>query len=328
MKTKSLIIFSLFFLLASCGELSTTDSLNEETTSSPTSSLTTTSVDKKLYIKVVKQYLGYSPTKIETYINNVLTNNLNLYYEIMDESICKIENGFVDGFKIGTTTVFASLEDGTEASFEVFINDPAEYIFDRDVRSRLEDFERNGNYANPTLFIGDSFFDEHNFWNSFYQDFSESKKCITVGISSSKTTDWLMFRDKLIFNLNPKNLIIHLGTNDVNDSTINKTPEEYYLQITTFLDYVVEALPNVPIYYFGIENRTATSGYGSKNPYVEIVTAKLKDEYAQRYSNFTYIDSPAIFNANQNKYIRADGIHPSADGYAYYVDVLNNLVNF
>ena len=62
--------------------------------------------------------------------------------------------------------------------------------------------------------------------------------------------------------------------------------------------------------------------------YVERVTAKIKDEFAPAHSNFTYIDSPAVFNLDLDTYISADDIHPSEAGRQWYVETLKNLVKW
>jgi lysophospholipase L1-like esterase len=147
-----------------------------------------------------------------------------------------------------------------------------------------------------------------------------------MGLSGSKSTDWVIVRDRLLFHYQPKNVVIHIGTNDINDNPILQTVDQYYATITSFLDLVLDALPETPVYYLGIEDRAGSAG--GKNLYSEKVTAMIKDTYAPKHSGFTYVDSPSVFNADQAKYIRADNIHPSADGYAYYVKKLREIVSF
>lgn len=319
--------------LVSCNSTSHSEILVDTSTetTTETTEITNKTSNEPMELKItnVKHYLGYSPTEIKTYVNKELTRDLDLYYEIMDESICSISNdGYVTGLAIGQTTVYASMIDGTEESFEVYVNDPTEYIYNRDVCSREEAFTLRGNPKDSTIFIGDSFFDENNFWKTFYMDFECTPKCVALGISGSKSTDWMMFRDRLVNNYQPKNVVIHIGTNDINDNSVLGTIDGYYRQITDFLEAIVSKLPNTNFYYLGSENRTVSSGYGAKNAYAEQVTAKIKEEYAPKHANFTYIDSPSVFNANQEKYMSSDGIHPSADGYKYYVETLNQLIQY
>lgn len=323
------IILPLFFVLSvsGCSGSGMTESplSSDSMPHSETHSSQSETEPYTLYIKTVRQYLSYAPTKIEVFQNGE-PSTIDLYYEIEDEEICTIENGYVTGLKIGETRVYASSIDGTETSFAVSIEDPDDYPFNRDVQSKEEAYLLRGNYIRPTLFVGDSFFDQSNFWTTFYDDFEPEKKCVSVGISSTKTTDWVICRDRLLFNYQPKNLILHIGTNDINDTSLNLSVDDYYRQITAFLDLCVSHLPDTEIYFFGIENRAGSAG--GKNAYAERVTEKIRREYAPLYGNFTYIDSPSVFNADQDKYISSDQIHPSKDGYAYYVEILNRLVDF
>ncbi len=316
------IIFSLTFI-GSCNESSSSSSLissSEEISSSSSTGV--------LKILNVKQYLGYGPIKIPIYVDGVKNDNIDLYFDIIDKEICEIENGFVIGKKIGETLVYASDINGVEVSFIVYIKDPSEFRFATAVNTILESYKLRGKPSNPTLFIGDSFFDNLAFWKTFYEDFSPNQNVFAAGISSSKTTDWLILQEILIYDFNPKNVIIHLGTNDINDSEIILKTEQYYEQITEFLHALCQRLKDTPIYFFGIENRSVSSGYGAKNAYVEKVTEEIKTKFAPLYENFTYIDSPSVFNKDQAKYLSSDRIHPSSGGYKYYVNVLNELVDF
>lgn len=325
MKNRSLFIVPFIFLVA-CSNGVNGSSVEEKESSTPEDSSAYSSENEyTLQIKTVHQYLSYAPTKIEVYKNGE-PSDIELYFEIVDESVCMIENGYVKGLKVGESLVYASSLEGVETTFSVFISDFNDYPFNRDVQSKEEAYKLHGNYENPTLFVGDSFFDTANFWKTFYDDFPSSKQCVSVGISSTKTTDWVICRDRLLLNYKPKNLILHIGTNDINDTAICMSVSDYYKQIAAFLELCVNELPSTKIYYFGIENRAGSAG--AKNTYAEKVTAMIQNDFAPKHSNFTYIDSPKVFNANQEKYISGDNIHPSRDGYRYYVDILNELVNF
>lgn len=317
MKKISFLLIAL--LLFGCSNNNST-SLNQN----PNSNISTSQIQEgKLYIKSVTQYISYAPVDIEIYMDKVLTPNMDLYYDIIDPSICEIKDNKVYGLKVGETTVYAQTILGQEVSFDVRIKNYTEYIYDRDTRSREEEWKLKESPKHGTLFIGDSFFDKFNFWKSFDDDF-EDKNCFTMGISGSQTKDWLMVREKLINQVEAKNIVIHIGTNDINDNSISKDIDEYYYDIAKLLDTISNENPNANIYYFGIENRVNNP----KNKTCELVTAKIKDEYGKINEKFTYIDSPSVFNANQDKYISSDGVHPSRAGYEYYIETLNNLIEY
>ena len=224
------------------------------------------------------------------------------------------------------TQVYASTASGQEVEFTVRIKKGEDFLYDRDVNSRIAAYkDRAYSPKNPTIFVGDSFFDEMTFWTSFYNDF-EGYPVFSPGISGSQTTHWVHMRDKLIKAFNPKNIVLHIGTNDVNDTTVNKTVQQYYDQITYFLDLLCKENPDTMIYFFGIENRN--HHMGGKNEYSTRVTVKIRDEFALKYDNFVYIDSPAVFNADLDKYICSDDIHPSRAGYEWYIETLKGMLDW
>ena len=331
MNKKVYILPVLVLTLASCspkGPLKPSTDPTVDPTSAPTVEPTTEPAveEGKLYIKNYVQYLSYNPTRIQKMMDKVDSPDLDLYYFIVDEEIATIKNDYIIPHKVGTTQVFASTILGQEVEFTIDVQPDENFIYNRDVNSAIEAFKtRAGNPKDPTLFIGDSFFDVNNFWNNFYYDF-EGYPVASMGISGSQTTHQMICRDKIIKQFNPKNIVLHIGTNDINDTTIAKNTDQYYAQITEYLNVLCEEYSDVNIYYLGIENRN--HGAGAKNSYVERVTAKIKDEFAPNYSNFTYIDSPAVFNEDLDKYISADDIHPSEEGRQWYVKTLKEIVNW
>ena len=286
----------------------------------------TTVTEGTLTIANVYQFYGYNPVKIETKMDGKAVDGLDLYYDIIDESVCTIQNGYVNGLKVGETQVYAQTLNGQEVDFKVTIKDSQEFRYNTEVLTREEERRvRFDKVKNPTLFVGDSFFDEKNCWTSFYSDF-EDLNCVSVGISGSQTSHWYDARDRLIKVWEPKNIVIHIGTNDINDNTITLTVDQYYARITAFLELIMEEYPQTPVYYFGIENRNGDQG--GKNAYSQAVTEKIKTEFAGKHETFNYLDSPAVFNEDPDVYVSADNIHPSKKGYELYVKMLKEAVDF
>lgn len=285
-----------------------------------------TATEGTLTISNVYQYYGYNPVKVETKIDGKAVDGLDLYYDIVDDSVCTIEDGYVNGLKVGETQVYAQTINGQEVEFEVVIKDSQEFRYNTEVLTREEERRiRFANVKNPTLFVGDSFFDEKNCWTSFYSDF-EDLNCVSVGISGSQTSHWYAARERLIKVWEPKNIVIHIGTNDINDNTITLTVDQYYDRITAFLEMIMGEYPQTPVYYFGIENRNGDQG--GKNAYSQAVTEKIKNEFAGKHPTFNYLDSPAVFNADPDVYVSADNIHPSKKGYEVYLKLLKEVVEF
>ena len=327
MNKKLLFLPVLSLLITGCGPTSNPTDPSVDPTIDPSIEPTTAPVEEgKLFIKNYVQYLTYNPVRIQKMLDKVDTPSLDLYYFIVDEEVATIENDYIIAHKVGQTQVFASTASGQEVEFTIDVQPDENFLYNRDVNSAVEAFStRAGSPKNPTLFIGDSFFDVNNFWNNFYSDF-EGYPVASMGISGSQTTHQMICRDKIIKQFNPKNIVLHIGTNDINDTTVALNSEQYYKQITEYLSVLCSEYPEVNIYYLGIENRN--HGAGGKNAYVERVTAKIKDEFAPAHSNFTYIDSPAVFNLDLDTYISADDIHPSEAGRQWYVETLKNLVKW
>lgn len=315
-------------LLVGCNSTNEVTTPSEVTTPANTTVVETTTAQQEGTLKIhnVVQYLGYNSIEIRKYMDGVEDKSLDLYYYIVDDTICSIENDYVTGLKEGNTQVFASTASGQEVEFTVRIKKGEDFLYDRDVNSRIAAYkDRAYSPKNPTIFVGDSFFDEMTFWTSFYNDF-DGLPVYSPAISGTQTTHWVHMRDKLIKAFNPKNIVLHIGTNDVNDTSINMNVQQYYDQITYFLDLLCKENPDVMIYFLGIENRNNHAG--GKNEYSTRVTQKIQEEFAVQYENFVYIDSPAVFNKDLDTYICADDIHPSRVGYEWYIKTLKEMVEF
>ena len=279
----------------------------------------------KLSVSSVYQYYGYEPAKIRTKLDGKATDIPDLYYYIEDESICSIENGYVTALKVGSTKVYAQTVGGQEAEFTVNVSPSSEFAYDELVREREETYRVRFKDTHPTLFIGDSFFDEKYCWTSFYDDF-EKDNCFCAGLSGSQTTHWYTAQSRLITAFSPKNIVVHLGTNDINNGKPALNADRYYEIITDFLQTLITDYPDTPIYYYGIEDRNGNES--GRNFISSAVTERIKTEFAAENATFTYLDSPSVFNADKNKYLRSDNIHPNAQGYEVYARLAKDNIKF
>jgi lysophospholipase L1-like esterase len=267
-------------------------------------------------------YEEYSSLPLQVYIDKKLTANYELSFVIADESIARIENGYAIPVNVGLTTVQAFDASNNNCDFTIRVYPATSYRFNTEVLI-IENQWKNNKLTNPTVFIGDSFFDTRNFWKTFNNDF-QGLNAFSSGISATMSTDLMLYRDRLLYSYNPKNIIMHIGTNDVNDDPNKQTSSFYYKQITTFLKEVIEKT-EVPIYYFGIEQRVNSMN----NTITDVVTNQIRDVFAkQNTERFTYLDTPSVFNIDKPRYISGDGVHPSQEGYAYYTSLLKETVDF
>lgn len=239
-------------------------------------------------------------------------------FKVVDEKIAtynKEENLF-QGIKVGKTKVEATVDSYSTSFFITVTNMP-----DR-ISGRVETIKntlKEQNYPqNQTIFVGDSFFDPWS-WSNFYSLY-EGKNVNLLGVSTAQSIDWDIFLQSFIADLNPKNIVLHLGTNDIFDAGYNDT--QTYENMKTLIDNILEEVPNAKLYYFGIEPRY--SGGTTKNNYCKNVNELLIKNITNE--RFVYLDSPALcYNEDgtvKGEFFR-DNVHPKLENYTEYVRLLN-----
>lgn len=166
---------------------------------------------------------------------------------------------------------------------------------------------------NTTLFIGDSFFDVRRYWTDFYEDYA-GKDVFTAGISSSRTDQW---RDILVEqigasfgNKSPKNIVIHIGTNDIHDGGYSTSRVKDNL--TGLFTMLHERYPQAKIYYFGITHRAGQPVYKDN-----VVNTYISEWCASR-GYITYIDTPSLITTDMLR----DGVHPKLEYYSIFMEEL------
>ena len=131
---------------------------------------------------------------------------------------------------------------------------------------------------NLTLFIGDSYFESDNWWVNFYQDFN-GKNAFTTAIGGTTVLQWLNFREALVDpykdgNNNIKNIVIHLGYNDIVKSQIPNEQLEKFTQ--KLLVSLHDSYPNCNIYFLSIGRSAYFSEFSSLGDRADAVDALTK----------------------------------------------------
>lgn len=245
----------------------------------------------------------------------------DVIYTFTSDAI-KEEDGVFYALKVNETVEVSAKTSHLETSFTVTTKEFTDYA--DAVRSRVTSWEEAGSPTGETLFIGDSFFDTQ-FWSNFYTTFGKYS-ARTFGISATTSTDWEYWLDDLVYPQNPKNLVMHIGTNNIYDD--HKNAEQTITEVTRLIETIHNKLPDTKIYYFGIEPRT----YGANGRSVADTITLLNEintgikSYIEDTENVTYLDSPALcYNTDgtvKSDFFR-DGTHPKLENYDYYVDLLN-----
>jgi lysophospholipase L1-like esterase len=305
--------------------LSTNSSTGRPTVSSTSINSTSSSSNlPELTVESFDLYMGFSALKIRPKFGGVEVKNVEVTYSSYDTSLIEIIDGFAYPLKVGNANVTAT-SGPQHTIFTIRVRSEISYRFYNQVVG-VETSHSQRDPINPTLFIGDSFFDVGQFWTTFYSDFS-TFNVFSSGISATQSTDLLLYRNRLLYSYAPKNIVIHIGSNDVYDTSPSLDVNEIISRIILMFDIFLNDLPDVKIYFIGIEHRN--SGDYARNNKITQVDSYIQYTYAPaHFSRFTYLDTPSIFNNNMALYLRSDNVHPSGAGYAYYTTLLKESVEW
>lgn len=168
-----------------------------------------------------------------------------------------------------------------------------------------------------TLFIGDSFFDARYFWTNFYDHYYAGNDAVLAGIGSTTTYDWEQFLPKLVQKVQPQNLVINVGTNNLFDDSEDAQTASESLQ--RLLHVIHTACPNTNVYYFSIIKRSNDT---NKHKQIAQVNDVIKNQFSRGKDWFTFID---VYDEIGFDKIKDDTIHPKLETYSIYVERLEQL---
>ena len=204
----------------------------------------------ELVIPNMKIFTNFPDTPLPSFTLSEYASDIT--YEVKNTSVVEFKDGYMVGKKAGETEVVAKTE-YHETTFKVscYNYNGGDWYVNR-VASVEQRWINAGKPEGGTLFIGDSFFDTE-FWSDFYTTFKDGNT-FTHGVSSSTTTDWEIFASRLVYPVNPKNIVMHLGTNNAYDDK----EDQYTVFENTkiLLNKIHDRLPETKVYYFAIEPRT------------------------------------------------------------------------
>ena len=173
-----------------------------------------------------------------------------------------------------------------------------------------EKWDADGHDGQTTLFIGDSFFDVRNFWTNFYTTYADTD-AVCAGIGGTTTYDWEQYADTFLRYTAPKNIVVHLGTNNFYSDGDNAQTATENLQRLFML--VHDILPDANIYYFAITQRSNTTHKTA----VSQTNAAMK-QWCAEYAYITFLDTEQALTSDMLK----DGIHPQLQYYSVFTDAL------
>jgi lysophospholipase L1-like esterase len=178
-----------------------------------------------------------------------------------------------------------------------------------------------------TIFVGDSYFDGYKmdalpFWKDFYADNASDEKFFLMGISSAQIDTLEIVSERIVYPMEPSEIVVHIGFNDVHHGPL--TVDALYARIIALCEQYKERLPQVTVYFMGVEPKK--NGYTAGTQYYESSTFKAAAltekmiEYAEKTDWFVYLDTMPIFvnsdgTINQSSYLSTDLSHPTLDAY-------------
>lgn len=209
-----------------------------------------------------------------------------------------------------TFYVYCEQVDRTDEAFQLQTD-----RFDAEARAQNFEFDwaANGHDGQTTIFIGDSFFDIA-FWDTFFTDYYAGKDALIWGIGSTTSYTWETLTTRLLANVAPRNLCMHIGTNDIYD--LERTAAETLSSLQRMFTLMHEVLPDTSIWYFSITQRTY-AGASERYPVVNEVNEKMI-EWCAGKSWITLLDTSPEIKWNMLR----DGIHPFSDEYGVFTEAL------
>ena len=238
-----------------------------------------------------------------------------------DESSIRIENGVVIPVKNVSKTVNVRAESEhfqTEFHVEVWairLSGASNPLYDvsafSDGISRGQEKCAESLTQDTTVFIGDSFMDD-GYIGEYMQTFAAGKDLITAGISSTTSFHWEAVYSDIIGENAPKNIVIHVGTNNFYDE--KSSIEATQTGLSRLFMYLHTSYPSSHIYWFNITQRadvTYADQVSATNAYMA--------EWCAGYDWITCVDTCSKVTVDM---LGSDGVHPKTETYSVFTDAL------
>ena len=308
-----------------------TDAVTDEMTDKTTDALTENdTTDNKptnkgtAMINDIYAWVGYPASDFYVHFDNE-KNAQKLTYTY-DTSALQIdaEKQTVKALKAGKYVVNATSEDYS-VSFTVNAqnvdknavgsNGEKKYYaskYSAKVSNRISQYSSQGTDSKTTVFIGDSFFDT-DFWSNFYSAHYPTKDALLLGISATTSYDWETWAQGWLGDISPKNIVMHMGTNNLYDD--GDDIEGTVSALERMFTVMHQNLPDTKIYWFGISYRAFNA---TKISYAKEIN-KIMEQWCSERDYITYIDTPSQLTNDMLK----DSTHPKLEYYTVFTQALS-----
>ncbi len=273
-----------------------------------------------LEIHDVYAWVGFTPSDIIPKTAEDISYD-DIFFEY-DKSKIRISKAdmTIEALEPGDTTVRAYTEKYetffTAKAREIKKNKNGTSLIDSNaehLRNMRRIWDRLGTNGKTTIFIGDSFFDTR-FWQTFYRDL-DGYDAVCIGLGGATTYDWEILPDTLLLDVNPKNAVINIGTNNV--YAANENADDTTSGIIRMLSALHEKMPDTKLYYFGISYRND----GGENPEKLAIIREVNENVSDWCSTRDYITFIDIYSSITSNLL-TDGLHPTVEGYKVFINAL------
>jgi lysophospholipase L1-like esterase len=157
-------------------------------------------------------------------------------------------------------------------------------------------------------------------WTDVAKQFSEHA-VLNRGFGGSILPDVLHYLDRVVLAYEPKVVVLFCGGNDLN---AKRTPEQVHEDFQTFVRRVHEKLPKTHIVYISIHR---PPGRQSQAELISRVNALVAQSCATEPKlTFVNVHDAMLKDGKPNPELYRDPLHPSAKGYALWVEKLRPVL--
>ncbi|NLD26889.1 MAG: lysophospholipase [Acholeplasmataceae bacterium] len=205
---------------------------------------------------------------------------------------------------------------GVDQLMQLFIKSAFEQK-QRSFRSYNKNAEPNG-----IVFIGDSITQDYNVYEYF-----PNRKVYNRGIGGDTSLGLLSRLDTSVFDLNPKTVVLLIGTNDF--GLMQTTADEVAARIKEIVTKIQQRLPKTRIILESVYPVNPTmDGFsvGQRNNQ----NIKELNEILKTIPGVTYLDLYSLLideTGNFNPKYTLEGLHASPDGYEFITSILNEYLD-
>jgi len=186
---------------------------------------------------------------------------------------------------------------------------------------RIEQESSKLKYQPETIFYGSS---SIRMWTTLYNDFKNLKP-VNLGFGGSTLAACVWFFERVMQNMQPKQLVVYAGDNDLGDG---RHPEEIFIFFQEMVGRVNKRFGNIPCYFVSLKPSLARWHQLDQYKFTNMIISR---EIAAFDKNWKFIDvyGPMV-DANgypQNKFFIEDGLHLSDQGYRLWKQIIGDFIS-